>query len=233
MRILALVPARKGSKRLPRKNLLQMNGKPLFQWSIELAINIPEISNVMVSTDDPLIAELSRGCGALAPWLRPSELASDTARSVDVALHALDWYEKEHGQVDGLLLLQPTSPFRKLESVRRGIEIFRAAKGGSVVGVSPARSHPMWTYQIEGLEMYPFCIQEGVNGRTKEVISQALPKAYVINGAFYLIDPKELRKHDSFLSTNTSPLIMTDPLEEIDIDTLADFRYAEYLKNIS
>ena len=82
-----------------------------------MAKNIPEICDILVSTDDPQIAQIAKDAGALVPWLRPPELGTDAARSVDVALHALEWYEGERGSVDGLLFLQPTSPFRTLSLI--------------------------------------------------------------------------------------------------------------------
>ncbi len=124
MRILAVIPARGGSKRLPRKNIRPLGGIPLIFWSINAAKGISEICDILVSTDDPEIAEVTKNTGALVPWLRPRELATDTAQSVDVCLHALEWYEKEKGKVDGLMLLQPTSPFRTRGSILRGIELF-------------------------------------------------------------------------------------------------------------
>ena len=95
MKILALITARKGSKRLPGKNNRLLGGKPLIIWSIDVAKGIPEICDVLVSTDDSEIAEISRNAGAFVPWLRPSNIATDNATSEEVALHAIDWYERE------------------------------------------------------------------------------------------------------------------------------------------
>ena len=125
MKILALILARGGSKRLPGKNIRILGGKPLIVWSLDVAQDIAEICTTLVSTDDLEIAKVCKEAGALVPWLRPAELSTDTAGSVDAALHALDWYEKEYGMVDGILLLQPTSPFRTKETVRKGIELFK------------------------------------------------------------------------------------------------------------
>ena len=137
MRILALITARGGSKRLPGKNIRPLGGKPLIVWSIDVAKDSLEICDILVSTDDSAIAAVCEKAGAYVPWLRPAELAIDTASSVDVALHALDWYEAEKGAVDGLLLLQPTSPFRTQATVQRGIELFSQHDYQPVLGVSP------------------------------------------------------------------------------------------------
>jgi CMP-N,N'-diacetyllegionaminic acid synthase len=224
LRILALIAARGGSKRVPGKNIRLLGGNPLIVWSIDVAKQMSDICDILVSTDDGDIAEIARRAGAFVPWLRPPELATDLASSVDVSLHALDWYEDARGKVDGLLLLQPTSPFRSRETVLRGIDIFRSNNCRSVVGVSPAVSHPMWCLEVNGKSIRPFMDGEGMRRR-----SQDLPPAYVLNGAFYLIGPDELRKQKSFCSDSTVPLIIDEPAESIDIDTEWDWRIAEAL----
>lgn len=222
MKILALITARGGSKRLPGKNLRELGGKPLVVWSIEVAKGIPVICDILVSTDDPAIAAASTKAGAYVPWLRPSELATDTASSVDAALHALGWYETEKGAVDGLLLLQPTSPFRTRKRMLDGIELFSQNKHQSVLGVSPAHSHPMWTLKKEGEYLVPFMQEHGFGTR-----SQDLPEALVVNGSFYLISPAELRMNKSFVGIKTIPLLIESPQEALDIDTEWDFKMAE------
>lgn len=222
MKILALIPARGGSKRVPDKNIRPLGEKPLITWSINIAKDVPDICDILVSTDSLKIADIARNSGAIIPWLRPANLATDTASSVDVAVHALDWYESEKGAVDGLLLLQPTSPFRSRETVVRGINLFRQHSYRSVIGISPATCHPMWCFKVEGLTMKPFIANGGLHLR-----SQELPPAYVVNGAFYLITPNNLRRDLSFYSENTTPLIMNNPEECVDIDTEWDWKIAE------
>lgn len=222
MKILALIPARGGSKRLPGKNIRILGGKPLIVWSIDVAKGIPEICDILISTDDPAIAAVSKEAGALVPWLRPVELATDTASSVDVALHALDWYEAENSAVDGVLLLQPTSPFRTKETVRRGIELFSKYGQQPVLGVSPTHAHPMWSLKMEGEHLVPFMPEHGFGTR-----SQDFPLAYVVNGGYYLITPAELRAGQSFVGIKTIPLLTESPQEALDIDTAWDFKMAE------
>jgi CMP-N-acetylneuraminic acid synthetase len=224
MKILALVPARGGSKRLPGKNTRVLGGKPLIEWSIQAAQGIPEIVDIVISTDDDGIGEIARKAGASVPWLRPAALATDEASSVDVALHALDYYEALHGPVDGLLLLQPTSPFRSRETVLRGLEMFRLHAFRSVVGVSQASTHPLWCFRIDGVSMKPF-----VERSQADLRAQVLPPAYALNGAFYLISPAELRASRSFCNEGTMPLVMDAPIESVDIDTETDWQWAEYL----
>lgn len=221
MRILALITARGGSKRLPGKNIRVLGEKPMIVWSIDVAKDIPEICDILVSTDDTAIASVCIEAGALVPWLRPAELATDTASSVDVVLHALDWYEAEKGAVDGLLLLQPTSPFRTKKTVLRGIELFSKNGQQPVLGVSPTHAHPMWTLKMEGDYLVPFMREHGMETR-----SQDLLPAFVVNGSFYLISPAELRACQSFVGIKTKPLLIESPQEALDIDTEWDWTVA-------
>ena len=222
MRILALITARSGSRRLPGKNIRPLGGKPLIAWSIDAAKGIPEICDILVSTDDTVIADICKEAGAHVPWLRPAELATDMASSVDVALHALDWYEAEKGAVDGLLLLQPTSPFRTQATLQRGIELFSRYGYKTVLGVSETREHPMWTLKMEGDYLVPFMRKHGLGNR-----SQDLPPVLVVNGSFYLISPAELVACRSFVGAKTIPLLSESPYEAVDIDTEWDWKIAE------
>jgi CMP-N,N'-diacetyllegionaminic acid synthase len=222
MKILALVPARGGSKRLPGKNIRLLGGKPLIVWSIDAAKGVSEICDILVSTDDPAIAAVAKKAGALVPWLRPADLSSDTASSVDATLHALDWYESQNGPVDGLILLQPTSPFRSTDSIQRSVAIYKKECGHHpVVSVSPASCHPAWCFHLLGQGMQPFLGWEKVNQR-----SQDMEVAYMLNGAIYLIAPTILRKSRSLLTTDFQPFVMNDPIECIDIDTELDWSMA-------
>lgn len=227
MKVLALITARGGSKRLPGKNIRRLGGKPLIVWSIDVAKNIAEICDILVSTDDPGIALVCTEAGALVPWLRPENLATDTASSVDVALHALNWYEAENGAVDGVLLLQPTSPFRTRETVRKGIELFVKHERKPVLGISPTHVHPMWTLKMEGDFLVPFLQDHGFVTR-----SQDLPPAFVVNGSFYLISPSELRACKSFVGARAIPLIIESPQQALDIDTEWDWAIANAVLSI-
>jgi N-acylneuraminate cytidylyltransferase len=221
MRLLALVPARGGSKRLPGKNLLPLGGKPLIVWSIESTLTLADVCDTLVSTDDAAIAAVASAAGAQVPWLRPPELATDTASSVDVALHALDWYEHAHGTVDGLLLLQPTSPLRSHEMLTRGIALFARGGGSAVIGVTPCSNHPLWTMKLQDGGLQPWLEQGGLHLR-----SQDLPPAYAITGAFYLVTPQALRTYRSFFIPGAQALVTEGYRETIDIDTADDFALA-------
>lgn len=222
MKILALIPARGGSKRLPGKNIRVLGGKPLIVWSIDVAKDIPEICDILVSTDDREIAAVCKEAGALVPWLRPAGLATDTANLDDVAQHALDWYEAERGAVDGILLLQPTSPFRSKHTLRRGIELFSENSCRQVLGISATHAHPMWSLKMEGDCLVPFMREHGLTMQ-----SQDLPPAYIVNGSFYLMSPAELRARQPFDEARAIPLLVASQQEALDIDTEWDFKMAE------
>ena len=149
MRIMALIPARTGSKRLPGKNIRPLNGKPLILWSLDAVKDVAGISEIVISTDDPDISEICTNAGYQVPWLRPKELATDFTSSVDVALHAIEMSEKSGNAVDALLLLQPTSPFRSISVIPSAIELFLTNNFQPLVSVSRCNSHPMWSIKIE------------------------------------------------------------------------------------
>ncbi|MDH6525575.1 acylneuraminate cytidylyltransferase family protein [Polynucleobacter sphagniphilus] len=221
MKILALVLARGGSKRLPGKNIALLGGKPLIVWSIDSAKAIPEICDILVSTDDLEIAKISEKAGAMVPWLRPENLSRDETGSAEAAIHALDWYEKEVARVDGVLLLQPTSPFRKTDTIQAGIKLFVESRN-AIVGVSISKDHPMWSFRMEDGFLVPFISNLGA-----ELRSQDLPQSLSINGCLYLISPSDLKSKNSFIGGNLRPLLIEDPIETIDIDTAWDFKLAQ------
>jgi CMP-N,N'-diacetyllegionaminic acid synthase len=184
---------------------------------------VDEICDLLLSTDDDEVAALGKRAGCLVPWMRPSALATDVATSVDVAIHALDWYEGARGLVDGLLLLQPTSPFRRRESVMCGLALFAEDRTRPVVGVSTAPVHPAHTYRMMGGVLAPF-LESPADARTQD-----LGDAYALNGALYLIAPDMLRSRRSFFDSRMAPVIMDAPGEDVDIDTERDWRIAEAL----
>ncbi len=221
MRLLAVILARGGSKRLPGKNIKLLGGQPLITWSIDIAKNIPDVCDILVSTDDLSISSVSSAAGALVPWLRPSDLATDNATSVDAVLHALEWYESEYGDVDGVMLLQPTSPYRSSETILEGIKRFSQQRR-SVVAVSEVKIDPARCFiiQTDSLKM---CV---TNPKSTQQAT------YAVNGSLYLISTDELRKTRSFFSTASVPLIVDSPRESLDIDDDFDWWLAERMLEI-
>lgn len=222
MKILGIVLARGGSKRIPRKNVRLLGARPLIAWSIMAANQSGALYDVMVSTDDPEIASVSREWGAQVPWLRPPELARDLSPSIDAVIHALDWFEVNHGAMDGVMLLQPTSPFRSASTIRRAVELFACLDGRPVIGVSPSGMPPEWYFRVSDEGMTPVLGWEAVALR-----SQDFPPAYKLNGAMYLASPEFVRQNRTFLTPETYPLVMSDDKESVDIDTETDWQKAE------
>ena len=219
MNILALIPARGGSKRLPGKNLRELGGKPLIGWTIEQALESHCFGSVLVSTDSEQIAEVSRAHGAQVPWLRPSQLSDDTASSVDVVLHALDAYANAGGSFDAVCLLQPTSPFRSRGKIGEAVCRFYESDGQSpVVSVSPVVHKPWWMFTVLDGELEPVAGWAHLTTR-----SQDLPPVWGLNGSFYLARADYIREHRSFLGPGALAVQMSHPAESLDIDTLEDF----------
>ncbi len=221
MKILAVIPARGGSKRLPGKNIKVLGGRPLIAWTIDEAHASGVLQGIVVSTDDPAIAEVASMHGASVPGLRPEHLATDTAGSVDVVLHALDLYEAEHGCVDGVMLLQPTSPFRTRNSIRRALELFSSEPSRAVVSVCSAAAHPAWCFRLGEGSLEPFLGWDFLSQR-----SQDLPPAYTLDGSIYLISPRLLRETRRFVMPGVVPMIIEDAFESLDIDTPDDWQMA-------
>ncbi len=224
-RLLAVVPARGGSQRLPRKNVLPLAGKPLIGWTIEAALACGLFEEVLVSTDDPEIAAVAKAFGASVPWLRPAALATDTASSADVLRHALEEHERGHGAINAVVLLQPTSPFRTAASIRAAVAQYLAQTDRRpLVSVGPAAIHPAWCFRLEGAAMTPFVGWDLLGQR-----SQDLPPAFALNGAIYIIPAAAVRNGLPILAPGVQAFLMEDAEESHDIDTEADWRSAEQI----
>jgi N-acylneuraminate cytidylyltransferase len=223
MKLLIIIPARGGSKRLPGKNIMELAGKPLISWTIELAQNLPYEKTIIVSTDSEEIAEIAKECGIEVPWFRPSEISGDSATTTDVALHALNWFEKNISKVDAVMILQPTTPFRRVEKIIEGIEKFKTSGMKPVIAVSPVSQHPKWMFKLVGENLTSFIADKNNYSR-----SQELEPLFIINGSFYIISPSDLREQEAFFATKMQPLLIEAAAECIDIDTKEDFALAEF-----
>jgi CMP-N,N'-diacetyllegionaminic acid synthase len=220
--IVALILARGGSKRLPRKNIRDLVGKPLIAYTIDAAKDATSLSRMIVSTDDPEIAYVATINGAEVPFLRPSIIAGDSSPAIDALFHAVEWLEREGPRVDAVVLLQPTSPLRQGRHIDEAVELFRATGADTVTAVSPAPVHPFWCWKPEGVEIHPYFSSAHV-GMPRE----ALPPALVENGAVYVIR-RELLSTGSIYGKRVAGYLM-DASEAIDIDTIDDFERAELL----
>lgn len=223
-RILGVIPARGGSKGLPGKNVRKLHGKPLLAWSIEAGLQTGVFDTLLVTTDDKEICSIALEYGAEVPFIRPEELATDTATTMDVLFHALLFYRNKQEFFDLLVLLQPTSPLRTAEDILGGLKLFFQKKAGSVVSVCETEHHPGWVNELpENGCMKDFLKKEYVN-----VPRQRLPKQYCLNGAIYIAGTSFLLEQKSFFGENTFAYVM-EREHSIDIDHRIDFQMAECL----
>ena len=219
---LAIIPARGGSKRLPCKNILGLNGKPLIAYSIESGLNSKYIDKVVVSSDDDEILTISKRYGAVT-INRPDELASDIATTFDAIKHTVDNYEK----YDYIVLLQATSPLRDEKHIDEAIELLELKKADAVVSVCKMDHSPLWSNTLdESLSMVGFLKDEVLKKR-----SQDLEKYYRLNGAIYICKTEKLLEEKSFfLKENIFSYVM-DRKSSVDIDEEIDFKIAEVILN--
>lgn len=228
MRILGLIPARGGSKGVPRKNIKLLHGKPLIQFSIESAQNCPLISHVVVSTDDENIAYISRKAGAEVPFMRPDELAADGSPSIDLVVHALKYFENISDHFDAVCLLQPTVPYRSAEDLQSAIVKFKKNTFDSLISVRevPHVYNPYWTFQEEPDKQ---TIHKVINHPQFVKRRQDLPKIYHRDGSVYLTSSKTILKHKSLYGDSIGYYIMSSS-PDINIDTMEDWVKAELFK---
>lgn len=227
-KVLCLITARGGSKGLPGKNVREMCGKPLIAWSIERAQKSIFIDRVVVSTDDPEIAEEAIKYGACVPFMRPDPLASDEAKSIDVILHALNVMEGRGDRYDLLVLLEPTSPLREVTDIDGAIKLLVSDDNvGSVVGVARAEAgHPSYLYSISNGLLQPLA-----NAHPNGVRRQDLTGEYFfLEGSVYVSTVAKLNECRGFYHDNTAPWIV-ERYKAVEIDEMTDFVIAEALMN--
>lgn len=228
---IALIPARGGSKGLPGKNIRPLLGKPMIAYSIEAALACPLIDGVYVSTDDEAIADVARQYGAEVPFMRPPELATDTATSQDAVVHFMDWFVAQHGQpADTLVLLQPTSPGRSVTDLTEAMLHFNQQPvGTSVVSVQPSKP-VQWQGTLDAQDRLMFhqlatTPESGADmTQNRQALNKTAPQV-ALNGAIY-IAPWQRAYAGQFLSQPLSGFLMT-PEASVDVDTLLDFEWAE------
>ncbi|MBC7505786.1 MAG: acylneuraminate cytidylyltransferase family protein [Sandarakinorhabdus sp.] len=218
MSVLALIPARGGSKGIPRKNITPIAGRPLIAWTITAAL-AARVDAVMVSTDDEEIAEIARAAGAIVPFLRPAELARDATPGLDPVLHALDGLPG----YDSVVLLQPTSPLRGAADIDAALALKAATGAASVVSVTEPATHPYWVYSLDADGRMAPLIDAAKGARRQD-----LPVVHALNGAMYLADAGWLRAGRRFVDADTRAFVMP-PERSVDIDTPFDWLIAEAL----
>ncbi|HEX6269759.1 MAG TPA: acylneuraminate cytidylyltransferase [Anaerolineales bacterium] len=229
--ILALIPARGGSKGIPRKNIKNFAGFPLIAWSIAAALQAKSVSRVIVSTDDEEIAEVARENGAEVPFMRPRELAQDRTADFPVFVHALKWLEDIEGYRPGIVVqLRPTSPIRPVNCVDSAVRILvEHADADCVRGVVPAAQNPYKMWRFNGYEkpMKPLLEVEGIT-EPYNAPRQILPPAYWQTGHIDAIRTATITRKHSLTGSVVYPLVI-DWRYTVDIDTLADWEKSETL----
>lgn len=220
MKILYLIPARGGSKGIPHKNIKLLNGKPLIQYSIEVARELADDADICLSTDDPQIKAVAENIGLKVPFLRPDYLASDTAGTSDVIIHVLDFYAQQGKEYDVVILLQPTSPLRTVQNVKDCIALY-----------SP--EFDMVTTVKESSVSAVLC-RENSDGYLEKVIGsgtvrrQDAEKLYEYNGAVYVINAKAVKEKGLGGFTKIKKCLMSEE-NSIDIDTMLDWNIIDML----
>ncbi len=213
-KVLGLITARGGSKRLPRKNVLSAGGKPLVVWTVEAALAARSVGRVVLSTDDDEIVAVAKSAGCEVPFRRPPNLADDMTSSMDVVLHALD----QLPAFDYIVLLQPTSPLRTSEDIDSAFALMLKSGAPSCVSVTEVDQSPYWMYRV----MKKNRLQRLLPSIEGCVRRQDLPPIYALNGAIYIARIDWIKKTRSFIGDETIAYQM--PRERsLDIDTHDDF----------
>lgn len=222
-RVLALIPARGGSKGIKNKNIIDLCGKPLISYTIEAARASKYIDDVIVSTDSQLIGQVSIKYGAEVPFLRPDELASDTASTLSVVLHSIETLDSMNRQYDILVLLQATSPLRTTEDIDGALEQFEKIAEKDVVAVSIVNDPPILIRTIEN------GVMQNLIKTDSSVRRQDMMPYYRVNGSIYINSVSQLNNLTSF-NDNPIPYIIAKS-HAVDIDEYVDLKVAEYYIN--
>jgi CMP-N,N'-diacetyllegionaminic acid synthase len=224
--ILALIPARSGSKGIPNKNIVKLAGKPLINYSVEAALACPLVGDCIVSTDSKAIADVAASAGAKIPFLRPAELATDDAKTIDVVIHAIETYEAIHSRrIDALLLLQPTAPLRTVEDIDKSLGLFlRKTDSQSLISAYDGGfAHPRVMYTLKEDHFAPY-----TSTATEMKRRQEFEDVYIRNGAIYIARRDFILKNRSLICDK--PLAYVMPRQRsINIDEPFDLFLARCL----
>lgn len=224
MKSFVVIPARGGSKGIPGKNSKLLVGKPLIQYAIDTALEIFDKEEIIVSTDDISIKQIVESGGIDVPFLRPAHLATDTAGTYEVLLHAVEYYERLHGPMDALVLLQPTSPFRTSKHVKEAMDIFKKSENiDMVVSVNRSKANPYYNLFEENKNGYL-----EASKKSEFIRRQDCPPVWEYNGAVYIIDVTALKKSplNNFKNIKKYEMSFEDSL---DLDTPIDWSLAELI----
>lgn len=223
--MLVVIPARGGSKGIPGKNIKELGGKPLIQYTIEAAQKVASNSQIIISTDSEEIKSFVESLGLGVPFLRPSELATDTSGTQEVLIHALDWYERNNPLPDKLLLLQPTSPFRNAIHINEALNLYEASLD-MVVSVKETSSNPYYVLREDDENGFLVKSKDGNFQRRQDC-----PKVWELNGAIYIINVKSLKSQNINEFRRVKKYIM-DEFSSHDIDSQLDWFIAESILKV-
>jgi CMP-N-acetylneuraminic acid synthetase len=226
MKVVAIIPARGGSKRLENKNIVAVLGKPLIEYTIVAALKSKLIDKVVVSTDSEEIAAVAKRCGAEAPFLRPLHLSTDTAHTPPIIQHAVKFLEdNENYHADISVTLQPTSPIRETEDIDKAIRLLVNGGYESVMSVKDIGScHPWWVMKIIDGKLEPF-LDVAIDPFNLE--SQQLPKAYIPNGSIYVTRTKSLFVKNAVIIRENCGAYVMDEMHSLEVDTQTDIHVIE------
>lgn len=223
MKTLVIIPARGGSKGIPRKNIKPLDGKPLIYYTIDCARSICPDEDICVSTNDDEIISVVEQYGLSVPFVRPDELATDTAGTYEVLLHALDYYEKRGRRYDVVVLLQNTSPFRKAEQVKEAMALYNN-NVDMVVSVKECMANPYYcVFEEDSNGFLQICKGDGNIFRRQDA-----PKVYEYNGAIYVINAQTLKTTHLHKMQKRIKYVM-DERSSFDLDTMWDWQMAEMI----
>ncbi|MDP2715676.1 cytidylyltransferase domain-containing protein [Rheinheimera sp.] len=220
-RILALIPARGGSKRLPRKNVLSFSGKPLIAHTIDACKKSKYVDRVIVTTDDAEVFEIANRFGAEVPFIRPTHLSTDSATTNDVVMHALNMLSEKP---DILLVLQPTSPLRDEYDIDSSIEMLFEKKADGIVSVCKCEHSPLWTNVLPADHSLRDFIKPA-----SQLEAQKLKEYYRLNGAIYCFNVSFLSENFGISYNGLVYAYIMGRNKSVDIDTIDDLEYAEFL----
>lgn len=222
--MLAVIPARGGSKGVPHKNIRDLDGKPLIAYTIEAAIKSKVFDKIVVSTDSFEIAEIAQRYGAEVPFIRPKDISGDFSSSDDSVLHAIDYFKRKGKEFEYVCKLQPTSPLRNKKHIMEAYQLLKDSNSNFVVSVCECEHSPLWTGILDEKKSLDVFINEYVKGACR----QKLPKYYRLNGAIYMGITEAFECNKSFFGKNGTAFIMNQE-ESIDIDNYFDFEIAKLL----
>ncbi len=224
--MLAMIPARGGSKGVPGKNIKEIEGKPLIAYTIEAALKAKSIDRVIVTTDSEEIAEVARKYGAEVPFMRPAYLAEDTSKAQDVYIHASEFMRDNEGMdVSKFMVLLPTAPFRTENHIDEAVKLFKDSKAETLISVTEVETPPSWMVNKDEKGFIENC---GFDADSASGNRQGNLTHYVPNGAIYILDYELLKAEKTYYCDKTIRYEMSRD-DSIDIDTMEDYEYAVYM----